>query len=226
MTACDLVVFDLDGTVFDSHDVMCQSFRAAFRRARPDCDTVPFEQLQQHQGMPFPDICRMMGWPSELTGFFIEESRSRVGTVLVFPEALELIRFFARAGTPLAVLTGKDRLRSRELLEHSGLEQYFVTMVCGDDPVNGKPEPDGLRHLIDITKSRAAHTYYIGDAVNDWKCAERARVNFVGVQWPEQPRSLPDGGAFPIYHCSRSIIEAVSAAEGIERAGTGRGAQP
>lgn len=188
--ACDLVVFDLDGTIFDTHAAMERAFYAAFAKAQPRAEVIPFEELHQRQGRPFVDICGEMGWPASLPELFKQESRKRIARVQVFSEALRLVRFFAGRGTPLAVLTGKDRARSEELLGHFDLSGYFQRMVCGDDPFAGKPSPEGLSYLVDVTGSRAAATYYIGDAPADRHCALGAGVNFLGVEWPEQPKLL------------------------------------
>ncbi|MBX6381648.1 MAG: HAD family hydrolase [Microbispora sp.] len=203
---CDLVVFDLDGTIFDTHTAMEHAFRAAFLKARPDCRAVPIEDLRRHQGRPFPEISRELGWPSELPELFIQESRKRIHDVRVFAEALHLIRFLAEAGVTLAVLTGKDRVRATELLRHFGLSHHFPLLVCGDDPFAGKPNPEGLRHLIEVTGSRAAATYYIGDAPLDRRCAREAGVNFLGVEWPSQPKLLRQERGYRPFTDSGDII--------------------
>lgn len=204
---CDLVIFDLDGTVFDSHEVMSRAFQAAYFRAVPNAAKAPVEELRSRQGIPFPEICMEMGWPSELTQYFIEESQILAHEVQVFPQALELIKFLLDSAVPLAVLTGKDRLRSTELLRRFGLDTDFSLAVCGDDPFRGKPYPDGLTHLIQATGSRVSATYYIGDALNDQLCADSAGVQFIGVEWPSQPHLLPQGDGRSIFRDSSSIIE-------------------
>ncbi|BCW08028.1 HAD family hydrolase [Arthrobacter sp. NtRootA1] len=177
-----VVIFDLDGTIIDSSASMEASFRAAFSRVHGQQDGVPFEELRKRQGVPFPTICQEMGWSAALPAAFIEESRRRMGSVRVFPGMESILRELSGEGVILALLTGKDRSRSVQILAQFGLHDLFESTVCGDDALPGKPEPAGVRELILRCGSTPDRTTYVGDAPADFWCAQRAGVRFIGVK--------------------------------------------
>ena len=75
------------------------------------------------------------------------------------------------------------------------------------DVANHKPAPDGLLHILERHSTpRTRHTaaYYVGDTVDDARSARAARVPFIGVAAPSNPRYLDlvflfqEEGAFAI----------------------------
>ena len=56
------------------------------------------------------------------------------------------------------------------------------------DVANHKPAPDGLLEIRNA--SGDSKLYYIGDTVDDARCARAAGVPFIGVAAPSNPRYL------------------------------------
>ncbi|MCP1845972.1 HAD superfamily hydrolase (TIGR01509 family) [Bradyrhizobium sp. USDA 4524] len=195
----ELVVFDLDGTLLDSSLSMRSAFERAFRRASPASDVIPFHELLARQGIPFKDITRELQWPASLPALFEEESIASLSLNRLFPAVGSLLTGLAANGTKLGLFTGKARARTLLLLEHFGLERAFSGIVCGDDPLPGKPSADGLHHIIATTGSHAGRCVFVGDSMNDLKAAQGASVRFLPVRWPGQPELFPRG-------CVRRII--------------------
>lgn len=183
------VIFDLDGTILDSHAVMDDAFRAAYADVTGRADA-PVAELVARQGRPFAVICRELGWPDQLRGAFERESRARAHRVNVFPGVAQILHDLAGEGSRLAVLTGKDRRRTTELLDQHSLIDLFDDLVCGDDPFPGKPDPAGLSFLIGRMGATARTACFVGDSPADAHCARALGVHFVPVQWPGQPRQL------------------------------------
>ena len=52
-----------------------------------------------------------------------------------------------------------------------------------EDVVNHKPAPDGLRAI-------PGAAFYIGDTVDDARCARAANVPFIGIAGPANPRYI------------------------------------
>lgn len=203
----EVVVFDLDGTLVDSSASMRVAFEAAF--ARVSAGPAPFDELEARQGRPFADICRELGWPAGLAEAFTAESRARAHQVRLFPGVEAVLRGLAAGGTRLALLTGKDRLRTEELLDLLGLSQLFRWLVCGDDPLPGKPSPDGLAHLMAVGGSEPPRTLYVGDSPVDHLCAQAVEVDFLGVEWPGQPVQLSPAAGLDIVREASGLARAL-----------------
>ena len=62
---------------------------------------------------------------------------------------------------------------------HATRIAFFAASVTMDDVKKGKPDPEGLRLLLNGTPPREA--LYLGDNIDDALSAKRARVPFLGV---------------------------------------------
>jgi len=107
-------------------------------------------------------------------------TKSRPGNVarerwLVTHKRLE--RWSRRA--ELALFTGRTRQELRYTLEGTDANDIFRRSVTMDDVKKGKPDPEGLRLLLNGTPRRDA--LYLGDNIDDALSAKRARVPFLGV---------------------------------------------
>jgi HAD superfamily hydrolase (TIGR01509 family) len=60
----------------------------------------------------------------------------------VKPGAADLLAQLHAAGNLCALVTSTDQASARSHLHHAGLLDYFITIVGGDDVVNGKPHPE------------------------------------------------------------------------------------
>jgi len=85
----------------------------------------------------------------------------------------------------LALFTGRTRRELRYTLKAVPEYDLFRRAVTMDDVRKGKPDPEGLRLLLDGVAPRDA--VYLGDNIDDALAAKRARVPFLGV--------LPEGSA-------------------------------
>ena len=79
----------------------------------------------------------------------------------------------------LALFTGRTQRELRHSLERSHVNSLFSRAVTIDDVKKGKPDPEGLRLLLDGAPPRDA--VYLGDNIDDALAAKRARVPFLGV---------------------------------------------
>ena len=79
----------------------------------------------------------------------------------------------------LALFTGRTRRELRHTLDGTEANRIFRRAVTMDDVKKGKPDPEGLRLLLNGASPREA--LYLGDNIDDALSAKRARVPFLGV---------------------------------------------
>lgn len=85
----------------------------------------------------------------------------------------------------LAIFTGRNTLEASITLEREGWMNRFL-LVTSDDVEREKPFPDGL---LKITKLRPGkRLLYVGDTVDDARCANAANVPFIGIAAQDSPR--------------------------------------
>lgn len=109
----------------------------------------------------------------------------------------------------LALFTGRTRQELRHTIEGTDANKIFRRAVTMDDVKKGKPDPEGLRLLLDGTPSRDA--LYLGDNIDDALSAKRARVPFLGVlphgseAHHARAARLRELGALKILHSVRDL---------------------
>jgi HAD superfamily phosphatase len=88
-----------------------------------------------------------------------------------------LARWSRRA--ELALFTGRTRQELRHTLDGTRANSIFRRAITMDDVKKGKPDPEGLRLLLDGASPHEA--VYLGDNIDDALSAKSARVPFLGV---------------------------------------------
>ena len=87
-----------------------------------------------------------------------------------------------------AIFTGRPRPEVELTLNRFAPRLVFDPIVGMYDVANHKPAPDGL---VEIRNAGAgSKLYYIGDTLDDARCARAAEVPFIGVAAPSNPRYL------------------------------------
>src|SRR5262249_37048771 len=100
---------------------------------------------------------------------------------------------------------GRTRRELRFTLNGSESKRMFRRVITLDDVMKGKPDPEGLRLLLDGASPREA--VYLGDNIDDALAAKRARVPFLGIlphgseAHEFRAEKLRELGALAILHC-------------------------
>ena len=125
---------------------------------------------------------------------FDQAYRNYFGEVHPFEEGIEEMLFdLIELNLNVGVLTN----RNREFMEHelavvngTGWQQFFHTVVCGDDVSHRKPAPDQiLKALEDLGVEPGADCWYIGDSTTDIIAAKEANVTGIfynGAGWNQE----------------------------------------
>jgi len=85
-----------------------------------------------------------------------------------------------------ALLTGRFRWEAEMTLYRFAPGIQFEPIVGAGDVPNPKPAPDGLQHIASL--AAGAELWYIGDTVDDARCAKAAGVPFIGIAASASPR--------------------------------------
>jgi HAD superfamily hydrolase (TIGR01548 family) len=84
-----------------------------------------------------------------------------------------------------AIFTGRTTEEAEITLKREGLRDRFL-LVTANDVEREKPAPDGLLKIAALHPSKKL--LYIGDTVDDARCAKAAYVPFIGVAARRSPR--------------------------------------
>jgi pyrophosphatase PpaX len=185
----DTVLFDFDGTIMDTNDLVFASWRHAFREL---LDTEPDEaEVLSTFGEPIGDcVSRLFpdSDPDEVKRVYRAYQFSQYEEKIhPFPGMYELVEKLSEAGIKMAVVTNRLRNSTEQGLKLFGFDAYIETMVAVDDArVKGlgvKPEPDSVLYALELLGSKPEAAVLIGDTLNDIISGNRAGVTTVRVAW-------------------------------------------
>jgi 3-amino-5-hydroxybenzoic acid synthesis related protein len=183
------IIFDLDGVLIDSEPLMRFAFETVYHRMMQN-GTPPTESFLEHMGESFPRIMDRLGLPRTLWEPYRELCQKHIDRIRLFPESRSLLERAKALGLKLAVLTGKDRVRTLHILQHFGIDHFFSAVVASDQLRCPKPDPEGILVTLDLLGCAAREAVMIGDAVNDILCAQRAGVKTIAVTWGIKPERV------------------------------------
>ncbi len=188
----DLIVFDWDGTLMDSADLIVRSIRAASRDAGlPE----PSEEASRHIiGLGLTEAMMHLFPQAKHEDCQLLSERYRHHYLLACEEGLHLFEgaretvvALEEAGYLLAVATGKGRRGLDSAFESSGLGRHFHASRCADESFS-KPNPAMLFELMERLGVDPAKTLMIGDTTHDLLMAENAGVKSVALCHGAHPR--------------------------------------
>ena len=87
-----------------------------------------------------------------------------------------------------AVFTGRPRDEASLTLDRFASHLVFDPIVTMQDVENHKPAPDGLLQIL--SANHCIEAFYIGDTVDDARCARAAKIPFIGIASPANPRYI------------------------------------
>jgi len=93
------------------------------------------------------------------------------------PEAGLLERLGKRYA--LSIFTGRLRYEADITLRRFAKDVRFETIICADDVKASKPAPEGLLAIQRLNPGRKL--WYVGDTVDDARCARAAGAPFIGI---------------------------------------------
>lgn len=198
-----LLVFDLDGTLIDSAQDLCNSVNAALghvgRAPLPDPLIASFvgngAPMLMRRALGSADGVAPEQVEAELQArayaFFLDYYRThKLDFTYAYEGVLEALKALrelhdVHGGAPrtMAVLTNKPVRPAKGICEGLGLADYFLHIYGGDSFAMKKPDPMGLRSLMEETGATPEETVMIGDSRVDVQTARNAGVWSIGCQF-------------------------------------------
>ena len=176
-----LLVFDFDGTLVDSlHDLAeaASDLSEQYGGRRLD-DAAVSLMIGDGAGILVERTLATVGVhsppPGALDRFLEIYDRRMLDHTAPYAGMVDTLGTLAPAHT-LALLTNKPEAPSRRIMAHTGLDRYFSTGVFGDGTLPRKPDPAGLRWLMNRNGVQADRTLLIGDSNVDLETARAAGV--------------------------------------------------
>jgi pyrophosphatase PpaX len=179
-----IVLFDLDGTVVDSGDIILASMRHAAKEVlgvEP-----PDEQLMAAVGGPGLEAQMQALAPDlvdELVSVYRAHNEPLHDELVCCPGMEDVLVRLRDEGRRLGIVTAKRRQTVELAFARIPIAHLFETVVGGDETERHKPDPEPLLLALERLGARPEDAAYVGDAPFDVQAAKAAGVFAVGVTW-------------------------------------------
>lgn len=183
------VLFDLDGTLIDTNELIIASFTHTLNHYYP-------EQYTRE------DILQFMGPP--LYDTFVEMDKTKVNEMIEmyrthnlanhdllvkeFEGVLETVKWLHEQNYKLGIVTTKQRNTVMMGLKLTKLDQFFDTIVAIEDVTNPKPHPEPVEKALNLLDAKPEEALMVGDNHHDIVSGQRAYTKTAGVAWSAKGR--------------------------------------
>lgn len=202
-----LVIFDVDGTLVDSQNIIVAAQHMAF--AAVGLPPPTREQALSIVGLSLPEAFTVLAGSDGPIEELVQAYKDGFGALRtdpanaepLFPGALACLQALREQDEVLlGIATGKSRRGVVRLLEQHGWHDVFATIQTADDAPS-KPHPAMIHQAMRETGAEAQDTVMVGDSSFDMAMARAAGVLPLGVSWGFQPvEALVAAGAGHIVH--------------------------
>ncbi len=204
-----LAIWDVDGTLVDSREVIQTCMSNAFRAT----GLMPpaYEETRKIVGLGLYEGCTLLAPPDISRGrleMLVTNYRTAFASHRLSPDfheplydgAIETLEALRSAGWLMGIATGKSHRGLEALFATHSIQDFFDTVWCADDGP-GKPNPFMVEQAMRAVGSDASSSLMIGDAVHDIGMGLAAGVRTVGVSWGfGRAEELEMAGAHEIHH--------------------------
>ena len=169
------VLFDLDGTLIDSVELIVRAFERATRAhlgAAP-----PRAAIVATIGRPLAVVLEELapGRGAALLATYRAYVRAHHDALVrPFPGAVETLRELRARGYRLGIVTAKGRAQAELAFRLCALEPLVDVTICAEDTARHKPEPEPLLRAAAALGVAPADCLYVGDSTHDLRAARAA----------------------------------------------------
>lgn len=179
------LLFDLDGTLIDSSNLILDAFHHTSQTHNlPQTKADFFHHLKlgrvkeeiYEEFIDSKDIDHLITTHNIFQNTHLER-------IEIFADVQDVLHTLHEKGFQLGIVTTKGKARVEPLLQMHELAHYFETVITLEDITNPKPHPEPILKALEILKIKPEEAAMIGDSPADIKAGKAAGVKTVAVTY-------------------------------------------
>ncbi|PWU69265.1 pyrophosphatase PpaX [Gracilibacillus dipsosauri] len=187
----ETVLFDLDGTLIDTNELIIASFTHTIEKYADRPYTR--EEIIDFIGPPLIDSFQKVNpdLVEEMMATYREHNYAHHEQyVEAYPTVVETINELKQAGLKLGIVTTKLSDTAKLGLKITGMDQLFDVLIGLDDVENAKPHPEPILKAMNLLHANPMTTLMVGDNYHDIEAGHNAGVKTAGVAWSLKGRKV------------------------------------
>ncbi|WP_458411949.1 pyrophosphatase PpaX [Schinkia sp. CFF1] len=180
----DTLLFDLDGTLINTNDLIVASFQHTLDHYFPG--QYKKEDILQFMGPPLMESFNKLNAEKaeEMAQSYRDYNHSRHDELVTeFEGVYDTIKALHEKGYKLAIVTTKKRFTVDMGLRLTKLDQFFDVVIALDDVVHAKPDPEPLLKALERLGSKPENAIMVGDNQHDIEGGKNAGTRTAAVSW-------------------------------------------
>ncbi|MDI6871338.1 MAG: pyrophosphatase PpaX [Bacillota bacterium] len=184
------VLFDLDGTLLDTVELIVRSYQHTFRQClgrevgEGEILANLGLTLSAHLALYHQDPAKVEEMVAVYRTFNLA-NHDRLARL--FPGVRETLAALAGAGVRLAVVSSKGHWGVRRGLDLFDLSRFFQAVVTLEDTERHKPDPQPVEMAVERLGLLPGETLMVGDSPADLEAGRRAGTRTAAVAWSTFP---------------------------------------
>ena len=181
----DTVLYDFDGTIMDTNDVIIGSWQHVYKTLRGEKGDLTYilstfgEPLEYSMETSFPEVSK-----EESVKIYRDWQKEHfLDMIHLFPGVEEMLAEVKARGYRTSIATSRLSESLHRALSHFDLYKYFDAIVAVEDIEEAKPAPDTIFKALDKLNAKPENAIMMGDSRLDILCARNAGVPSVLVGW-------------------------------------------
>ncbi|WP_346940092.1 pyrophosphatase PpaX [uncultured Clostridium sp.] len=169
------ILFDLDGTIIDTNELILTSFNYVLNNYLGL--NISKEEIVESFGIPLKDVMDQYAKEraEELVDEYIRYSlESHDKYIKSYDHVEEGLLKLKNKGFKLAIVTSKRRGTALRGLNCFDLEKYFDVIITPEDSKKHKPDGEPVLKACEVLKVKPEETIMVGDSHNDILCWKNA----------------------------------------------------
>ncbi|MGM7702853.1 pyrophosphatase PpaX [Pseudalkalibacillus sp. Hm43] len=186
----DTILFDLDGTLINTNELIIASFTHTLEHFQPG--RFSREDIISFIGQPLVDSFKEVDETSvpDMVKMYKEHNLAHHEEyVHAFEGVVETVKTLHEKGFKLGIVTTKMRDAVELGLEITGLSDYFTTIVTLDDVEKAKPDPEPIMRALANLQSDVSSAIMVGDSRYDIDAGKNAGTMTAAVAWTIKGRA-------------------------------------
>ncbi|MBN2540815.1 MAG: HAD-IA family hydrolase [Bacilli bacterium] len=186
MRKIDTVLFDLDGTLVNSNELILKSFEETLKKYMPNRQFSRIELIDMI-GPPLKETFSIATTDPKVIQEMIDYYREvyvrlEFDYIEIYPNTLMMLEELHSRGFNLGIVTTKFKVSAMPSIERYGMDRYLTANCFLDDIKEHKPHPEPIFYALKQIPFYEG-VVMVGDNTSDIMAGRNASILTCGVEW-------------------------------------------